>query len=269
MKNAIRIILTVGLFAGFVFAQQGKVQFADIVKAFNAFEYKQVVGKSGLLLKQEEKPGPKQLVELLRMKAIAHYVLNQEDMAVLTVVEILKINPRYQLDPLQNSPKLVAFFNKVKENYTPPAPEKKPVKKSIPQKDIPDLRHIKGSVLRSLALPGWGHLYNGQKGKGAFFMSASVLSLSSAAYLIIKTKDLEQKYLNETMQAEIDKSYKTYNRIYNMRNGVMALYALVWIYAQFDLSSTLFSNAQQSLSIHPTTVHSKNFAPGIGIKAVF
>lgn len=269
MKKTFRIFFIVCLSVGFVYAQKSEIQFADIVKAFNAFEYKKVVSKSEALLRQAEKPGAGQLPELLRMKAIAHYILNEEDMAALTIVEILKINPQYQLDPVQNSPKLVAFFNKIKDNYKPAPQEQKPAKKNIPQKDIPDLRHIKGSVLRSLALPGWGHLYNGQRGKGALFMGASVLCLSSAVYLVLETKNLEEKYLNETIQTEIDKSYKTYNQFYNIRNGVIALYALVWIYVQFDLSSDLFNTSSQSLSIYPTTLPDKNFAFGLGLKYNF
>lgn len=257
------------LFAGVVFSQEGNIRFKDIVNTFNNFNYKEVVRKVEILLNQEQKPGREQTLELLRMKAVAHYVLNEEDMAALTIVEILKINPRYQLDPVQNSPKLVAFFKKVKENYMPAPQEQKRPEKVIPQKDGSDLRHIKGSVLRSLALPGWGHLYNGQKGKGMLLMSASVISLSSAVYLVLETKKLEEKYLNETKQTEIDKSYKIYNQFYNIRNGVIALYALVWIYAQFDLSSDLFNNSQRSLSIHPATVRGKNLTVGLGVKYSF
>ena len=53
MKKAFRIFFIVCLSVGFVYAQKSKIQFADIVKAFNTFEYKEVVGKSELLLKQD------------------------------------------------------------------------------------------------------------------------------------------------------------------------------------------------------------------------
>ena len=269
MKLIIPALLLLFLPADKIFPQEKTDHISAVTKAFNLFDYEEVIKRADAVLGHQDSIGTAQRIELLRMKAAAHYVLEQEDMAALAYVNILKTNPDYELDPVINSPKLINFFKKVQENFKPkPADFKLDVQDRQPVLKPADSRR-QVSFWRSVLVPGWGHLHAGRKGKGALLMGASIAAMAGAAYLIAETAALEQEYLNKTVQAEIDKSYKEFNRHYRMRNGVLAAYALIWLYAQFDLPSSVGIGTSQTLSFHPVFSCSENHVSGLDLRISF
>jgi hypothetical protein len=75
-----------------------------------------VITYSGKLLLNKELDS-REKTEILKMKAISHYLLWDEQSSELYFLELLKINRDYELDTRETSPKIVAFFNKIKDNY--------------------------------------------------------------------------------------------------------------------------------------------------------
>lgn len=247
MKSFARMLLLLGLLSTLVFAQEKNIRFSDIVKAFNGFNYRQVIQQSAKLLQKKDQLSAEQAIELLRMKAIAHYTLGQEDLAALSFAEILRMDGKYQLDALRNSPKIIAFFEKVKSNYQPPQNRGKPPVKKRPEAQV-DLHLIRNALWRSAVLPGWGHSYLGDGRKGKPLCAMALIGLGSSVYMIFHTAELERDYLNEINMDQIEPRYQKYNRARYWRNGLIAATAVIWIYAQSDLLLHFFNQPAKKIT---------------------
>ncbi len=247
------LIFTTGAVAG---SAHNEAELTALKKAFVSFQYKKVVKLADSLLQKQPRLKTADLLEVLRMKAIAYYVLDQNEMAALTFVQILKIKPNYQLDPLNNSPKIIRFFNKIKTNYlkeqaarpvAPPASAAAPKKPIVSVPPSPPNR----VVYESLLWPGLGQYRLGQKGKGGFLMSASFVTAAASAYLIWRTQVLEKRYLNAVDQADIDRKYADYDRSYRWRNAALIAYGIIWVYAQYDFSLQLSRTRKLTFHVQP------------------
>lgn len=245
MRRRIYIIVFVLVTQLFAFAQN---DLASVKEMFNSFQYEKVITQAESIL-ENDSLNRDVSIELLRMKAIAHYVLNQKDFTVLCFVDILKKNPEYQLDPRQNSPKIINIFNRTKDNYLPA--EKEITNRQTTQQEVQPViqkQFVRSSLLRSFAVPGWGHLYANNQKKGYFLTSAALVGLGASIYFTIETAQNEKRYLNETDKTLIESKYKDYNRSFQLRNGFLIGYAILWTYAQADLTYQLFSDKPQNVS---------------------
>ena len=227
-----------------------------VKQAFVSFEYQRVIRLADSLMENPELLDTLQTIELLRMKAISHYSLNQQEMATLCFVRILQLNEKYQLDPLINSPKIIAFFETIKKDFL--KSRKPPAKLSTtfaPVKKNPDFSEIRKPLLHSMLLPGWGHLNMGRGKKGFALLGLSGITLSASIYYAIKTRQLEKDYLNSIEQKEIDKRYQEFNQAFKIRNALLIGYALLWGYAQYDLLNWKGKNFKLILqpSLNPET----------------
>lgn len=249
-----------------------KANLSALKKAFASFEYRKVVQLADELLQSNQHLSESDKLEALRMKAIAYYVLDQNELATLTFIEILKIKPDYRLDPLKNSPKIIRFFETIKKNYHIPGPSEKvqQTEEKKPQPAHPvDLTPMRALLLKSMILPGLGHQALGERKKGSVLLGASLIALSASAYFIWQTHVWEERYLNAVDQADIDNKYEAYNKAYRWRNAAIVSYALIWAYAQFDLSTKIFHNPNQALRIQPTVLNGKRLFTGFALSYSF
>jgi len=269
MKLIIEITLILFLLVNMIFPQEKTDQMSVIKRSFNEFKYEDVIKQSNTVLGRQDSISDAQHIELLRMKATAHYVLEQEDMAVLSFVNILKTDPQYELDPVINSPKLISFFQNVRDNFKPVPVQKEADVQNRQTVFRPVVTQPKVSLWRSVLVPGWGHLHAGHKSKGGLLMGASIVTMAASAYLVAATADLEKEYLNKTVQDEIDKSYNKYNQYYRLRNGVLAAYALILLYAQLDLPSEVEIGSKQTLSFHPAFLRDNKYVSGLILRYSF
>ena len=172
------------------------------------------------------------------MKAIAHYSLRSMNDALNSFIEILKLDPDYSLDPVLTSPKIIDFFNnEVKSNFqqTPLQIKEHAVLKDTVRVFIDNARLIRGSVVRSLVLPGWGHLHMGRKAKGLFLTAASATAIGFIAKYAMDADEKEKLYLQQTRPDLIKQKYQEYNKSYKTRNYLLIAFSAVWVYAQMDL----------------------------------
>ncbi len=252
---------------------QNAVRFADVKKAFHSFQYQKVIQLADTLVKQDALTESRK-IEVLRMKAIAHYILKQDEKATLTFLQLLNLDPDYQLDPIENSPKIISFFEKIRQNYRPPTPIEKKTELESPEKKEPGQKlkteerqseksKFKKTIARSLILPGWGQYTYGKQIRGAVMMGVSVATLSALVYYFDRTQELENAYLNAIEQSEIDRRYTQYNRAYQIRNGLLLFYALVWSYAQWDVLHL------KNLSISPVYSNMNSNFTGLQLNYVF
>jgi hypothetical protein len=221
----------------------------DVRKEYDAFEYRSVILKAEKLLMQKDSLNKTDLIEIYVMEGVAHYALAEEQEARKSFIEILKLDRNYEIDPEKISPKIVAIFSEIRNDYnqliprTPVVTEQKksePVVKEEPPKQIKTsiiaegFEEYKKAVPKSLLFPGWGHFSIGKSTKGLIFSAAALVSFSSMIYYIVKANNSEQSYLNETDAAIIQSKYNDYNNNYKLRNFFITSSILIWTYTQLD-----------------------------------
>ena len=256
MRKFLRILSSLFLLYTLAVAQHHTDAVEGVAIPFKSFQYSEVISLADSVLAQDSLLTATELIEIYRMKALSHFSIGEEQYAKNCFNEILKTDPRFKLDPVQNSPKIISFFNQIKLDYlqnqitiknsTPLEQNNEPIKTTFalyPQKNI------KSAMVKSVLLPGWGHLYLDKKKSGIPLLLGSIVTLPSMIYFIYDANQKERDYLNETDSDEIQTKYDTYNQSYKIRNGLIAGYALIWLYSQWDLFSG--SGDRQQMMFQP------------------
>lgn len=256
MRLFLRILYFLYLLFAFISAQHQSDAVERLAKPFKSFNYAEVTSIADSILTEDSLLTSTDKIEIYRLKALCHFSLGEELYAKNCFNEILKIDPRFKLDPVQNSPKIISFFNQIKldflqnqiiQNETQPIRQNDgPTKTNF---TLYQQKSMKSAVLKSLVLPGWGHLYLEKKKPGIILTLGSMITLPSMIYFIFDTNQKEKDYLNETNSDAIQVEYKEYNQSYKIRNGLIAGYTLIWLYSQWDLFSG--NNQSQLLMFQP------------------
>ncbi|MEN8194418.1 MAG: hypothetical protein ABFS12_16475 [Bacteroidota bacterium] len=214
----------------------------ELQTQFQSFNYSKVINIADKLLQNENQFNKDELIEIYLLKGISHYSLGQSDSMRSSFYEILNLNNNYEIDPSRVSPKIINEFEKLKLEYNSYILNNNSLvimRDTVHVIDTvfvkPDKDIYSAAVIRSMVLPGWGHLYSGYKTKGWILTSASALTLSSMVYFIIDANNKRSQYLNEFDPLLIDERYNEYNTSYKIRNYLIATYALIWIYTQIDI----------------------------------
>lgn len=249
------------------FAQKFSDPLKKVEQAFISFDYPQVIRLADSILNQSTMRDTAKTIEILRLKAIAHYSLNQEDLAALSFARLLQLNKDYQLDPMINSPKIIAFFKKIKQDFLKSESKVQEEKRVVPvqtsNREL--LVSFRQSLWRSMLLPGWGHLHQKHTKKGLAFMASSAMVMGASVYFILRTQQLEKDYLNSIEQKQIDKKYRLYNQSFKTRNVLLISYALLWGYTQIDLLQH-FKRASLELSLIPDVRNQKQLTVALAFR---
>lgn len=250
------IILLLG-FAINGYSQEYSPSIDSLKKMFNSFEYMKVITYSGKLLLNKELDS-REKTEILKMKAISHYLLWDEQSSELYFLELLKINRDYELDTRETSPKIVAFFNKIKDNYLYELYKEIAKKDSLeeikpvpPEQRVVIVKEQNYNYLKSMIIPGWGQYCSGEKVKGISFGILSSAALISSVYFIFDANRKEKEYLRETDPANIESMYQDYNTAYKWRNISLAIYSALWIYLQLDFYIFPKNPVQEQITLAP------------------
>ena len=224
--------------------QDNKEAIQELTQKFRDFEYQQVVEDAGELLNEKEKFSNPELIEIYRMKGISHYALLDDSEARLSFIEILKIDTSYTLDPSYTSPKIITFFSDVKNEYLASVEGKEEqivitkydtVYVPVTYRDSISENNLKQALIRSVFIPGTGHLYLQSNLKSWLLTFLSAASIGSGIYFIIDANKKEKIYLQEQDANEVAEKYNDYNFSYRMRNLAFISFAALWIYSQLDL----------------------------------
>jgi hypothetical protein len=267
----IRMALLNWAWFSLVSAQEPADDLRALIKKFRTFEYHAVIAIAESLLVQQKSLPPLQVIEVYRMKAIAHYTLSQTEAAIAGFAAILEMDSTFALDTVQNSPKIVDFYQQVKSQFQRrrkrDAPEIKttlpvtPVK--TPLRPQPDFAK---AISRSLIWPGWGHCLYGRSTKGWVLRLASLATAGATAYYFFDSRRKASDYLNETRHNLINEKYERYNFSYRLRNFSAAAFIAVWAYSQFDLFSLARKNANTSQSTITPLLLDAHLQPVLGMK---
>lgn len=220
------------LSAGTLWAQQ---TLESLRLHYERFEYQKVVEQARTMLLQRDRMDPALVKEVLYLSAVANYSQQKIDAAMIDFLELLRMDPTYQLNPSTTSPKIVQFFQEIKSHSDQAAPSERIVIKHdtlrIPVYD----KTWRPAVTRSLLWPGWGQSYQGATAKGAVLRSASLLAFSAAVYGVMDCRDKSKTYHNTVEKSAMDETYQAFNRAYKFRNTALTSFAAIWVYSQIDL----------------------------------
>jgi len=101
---------------------------------------------------------------------------------------------------------------------------------------IETLYHKPQAVFRSLAYPGWGHLYEGDKSGYSYTIGETVLLAGFITSLQL-TADAREKYSEARTPSDIDKYYSRYNLRYKLSWGLGTAAACFYLFNQWDFFS--------------------------------
>ena len=200
-------------------------------------DYGRVIELADTLLQHQEQLEKAELIELYEIRGVAQYSLQQLDGALASFAALLTVAPQHTLDPEKRSPKIIRFFDEVRQSL---ARQREAAAPAVTRIDtlrliVPVHDKLAGAMRRSLLLPGWGHLYLGRRGSGAALTAVNALLLGSTVWSISNCRNRQHAYLAAAAAPEIADCYQMYNRAYQTRNTLIASYALFWLVSQADL----------------------------------
>lgn len=244
-KNIVFILLL--LFTAKYFAQE--ITFNQVKEQYEAFEYEKVIQLSNSLIKQSGITDSLK-IEIYQMRVVSFYSLGDEISTQNSFREILRINKNYQPDPSKISPRLIAIFQVVKDDFLKSIKQETSSKDTLiqAQQEVSSIQ-LKNSFLKNLFVPGWGQLSSGYSEKGYLLSIVSSANLISMFYFIFDSKKKETDYLKEIDKNLIPSKYDSYNKSYKLRNIFITSYVIIWIYSQIDLllfSEGIETNFQQN-----------------------
>ena len=228
------ILLTPGLFA-----QEKQDSVAVLKNELESFNYSGAIKLADYIILHKESISRETLIEVYRMKAIAQYSQQNTDGAKLSFYNILDMDSSYALDSSNTSPKIIVFFNQLKQTYLTDLSHQKQIYKiktdTVIIHDESSSAILKQAVIRSVIFPGFGHFYLNQDIKGITLSSLTAITLSSMIYFIIDSNKKQKAYLDATDGLDIQTKYNEYNTSYKLRNISIFSLAAVWLYSQIDI----------------------------------
>jgi hypothetical protein len=224
-----------------LYSQSFDKRLDSLIGKYKSFDYPGVIKEAEILIADSTIISSVDLYEIYRTKAIAHYSLSDMPNALNSFIAILKINPEYQLDQMENSPKIIAYFEEIRNNFfeiNNQSDQEMPVVNTgkIEKSDLPNSTTMgtKMPQIYSLFIPGLGHIATKPSTKGWALFGSGVITLGLSVYYIVDVNHKEEAYLQATNKIEIEQKYNRYNSAYKRRNLTVAAFAAIWIYSQID-----------------------------------
>jgi tetratricopeptide (TPR) repeat protein len=237
-------LLLLGVLITLSAAQSQQNSIALLQQKYMNFDYPAVINSGNLILRTAGNLTRNDSLEIYRLQGLSYYAMADITGALRCFISILHFDPEYKLQPRDNPPKVIDFFEEIRLTLpkTVSATEKNEsgAGSDFNAVQVPPRSHSESSALRralgySIILPGMGHLQYSDKSKGWVLLSSGLAALGSTVYFTIDTNRKEDAYLSAVSKAEIDAKYKDYNQAYKIRNTSLILFGTVWLYTQLDL----------------------------------
>ena len=168
------------------------------------------------------------LFEIHKYLAFCYVAYGQRDKAVKEFLEMLMLKPDHRFDPQIVSPKIIQVFETALTEF-----EKN-------KASIPDISAISASDIqlragiKSLAFPGLGQIYKGEKRKGYILIACEAAAITGVAVSQIMLNESHDEYLKAANPQVIRDRYKNYNYWYKARNFTAASAVIIYLYGFFD-----------------------------------
>jgi tetratricopeptide (TPR) repeat protein len=154
----------------------------------------------------------------------------QRQNAMQEFTNVLVVNPAYDLDPVQTSPKILEVFREARNMYLLKVASE-PAIYRMPQADV-----RLAASWRSIVLPGWGQLYKHQDTKGAVIIAAQVLTLAAliAQQSEVNRRKDDYQRLKVNNGSNVESAYSEYRHAYQTRNVVGYVTLSVYLFNYLD-----------------------------------
>ncbi len=247
-RNWFFISLLLLFVAGYAQEPAGRAE--RVKELYESLQFEKAVQLSRLLLKTTRITSPQELITIHQYAGFSFFNLGQPDSAKKHFFTILSIDPEYQFNPVNTSPKIIKFFNKIKENYQKSASSDNQ-KGYVRYIFLQDLRP--GATWRSALMPGWGQYFKGQKKRSKIFGAAfwGGVTISAVSYLL--ENHYHQQYLDAKIRSDIQDKYDTYNFWYKTRRVSLYFTAAVWVSSVLDAFWVPYSSSNLSVGVKDNT----------------
>jgi len=217
--------------------------------AYQRLDYETAEAQAVSALDQFQRFNSGQLVELNVILALIKYARNDTESSKRFFLSALSLDHTLEMDPLLVSPKILSFFREVKsESVDLRALNTNSESTYVRYLLLQDARP--GAALRSMIVPGWGHLYLGRPSKGRLLLGAWAFSVVGTVVTHFVRKDAEADYLEETNPDRVGERYDRFNTWNRTRNGFALGAAVIWTYSYIDILSSRPSGVTTAGALH-------------------
>ncbi len=231
-KNYLILVLLILSFVP-LRAQVQQSLFQQMNQAFRQLDYGTAQKIGTQIIGDFRKYSPLELLEAHKILGVIAYHDGRIAEANAQFEQALSIDRTATLDSVYVSPKIIQFFEELKQKYnaTQMTAEREG---SVYYRYLiqPDPRPM--ATLRSMVFPGWGQLHKNDRRKGYFLLGASSLLILSTATFHFLQQDAHDQYLHTIDERTIQDKYDRYNLFFKLRNNAALAYASVWLYSFFD-----------------------------------
>ncbi|MEW6756118.1 MAG: hypothetical protein AB1505_34850, partial [Candidatus Latescibacterota bacterium] len=108
------------------------------------------------------------------------------------------------------------------------------------------------AIGRSLVLPGWGHHYQGHRGRGYVLMTLTATSVATAVWSELGFRDARKAYDQAPAGADFDRLYTQYRHRSNRADLALGILGGLWAYSAFDAAVLGPNLSRPQLSLQPS-----------------
>jgi len=117
MKNIFTLFFIIVILTLTVNAQDTTGILDSLKQQFETFQFTRVISSADSLLLNKALMSKKQLIEIYKIKAVSEFSLLEEENAKRSFTSILNLDNNFQFDSTKTSPKIISFFDELKNNY--------------------------------------------------------------------------------------------------------------------------------------------------------
>lgn len=244
----IRSLILIHIFVSILVGQNSKINVSQIEEAYNNINFERSIILSDQAIENDTLYSINELVEIYKIRGFTFFHLGKEQDAESAFNTVLSLNPNLELDPVTISPKIIDFFNGLKQAVS----KIEPPKISFKNKYILVEDPRPSAAWRSLILPGWGQHYKGEENKAYLLFSAFALNSTALIVSVIQEKFNRDEYLKSRENDSIQSKYDTYNAWFKARQYLTYSEIIIWTYAFADaLWNPGGKNKSFSINISP------------------
>lgn len=210
-------------------AQDVRPQPADVRRLYEKLEFDAALTTADDVLKQAEAYSPEDIAGVHTIAALIRMSRNEQEAARIHFESALSADPTLSLDPLLASPKVIAFFNAIKERAAPASDEAAPTTRYL---RVYDRRP--SAAMRSMLLPGWGQMYKGHRTRGTVMMTVWGLTAAGTITAHFVRANREDRYLSETDPLRVADRFSDFDRWHKVRNNLALAAVATWIVSYVD-----------------------------------
>ena len=155
---------------------------------------------------------PGHLSDIHVVYALILFSRNEASAAESQLVKALQLKPALVLNPLDTPPALLEIFQSLKAIQQNPIDTSKTEPAEIRYILVEDLRP--GAAVRSMLVPGWGHLYKGEQKKGILLAGAWAVTAGGTLIAQVNRNQARDHYLaSENAVAKLQNRFRAYSKL--------------------------------------------------------